>query len=56
MSHITGGGFYENIPRSAEEGLRGAALPRPMCASPPIFDVMQREGGNSPEHDMFNTV
>ena len=53
ISHITGGGFYENIPRS---------LPADLCANmfkdslriPPIFDLIA-EKGNIPEHDMFNT-
>ncbi len=52
-AHITGGGFYENIPRSIPEGL-GAKIDGSVLRIPPIFDmIMQR--GNVPERDMFNT-
>ena len=53
ISHITGGGFYENIPRALPEGL-SARLSRAAIQTPPIFTLLQREGGIS-EHDMFNT-
>lgn len=53
VSHITGGGFYENIPRSLPAGtdalIRVKSFPRP-----PIFDLIGREG-NVPERDMYNT-
>ena len=52
-SHITGGGFYENVPRMLPKGLEAffnaAALPRL-----PIFELIQERGG-IPEHDMYNT-
>ncbi|MBQ8954684.1 MAG: phosphoribosylformylglycinamidine cyclo-ligase [Clostridia bacterium] len=53
VSHITGGGFYENIPRSIPEGLT-ARVERAAVPVPPIFDLIAREG-NIPERDMFNT-
>lgn len=53
ISHITGGGFYENIPRSIPEGL-GAEIDRSAVRTLPIFDMIAREGGIS-ERDMFNT-
>ena len=53
ISHITGGGFYENIPRSIPEGL-GAKIDKSAVKVLPIFDVIAREG-NIPERDMFNT-
>ena len=53
VSHITGGGFYENIPRCLPDGLtakiEGAAI-----QTPPIFHMLQKQG-NIPERDMFNT-
>ena len=49
ISHITGGGFYENIPRSIPEGL-GAKIDRAAVKVLPIFET-----GNIPERDMFNT-
>ncbi len=53
ISHITGGGFYENVPRMMRDGLsariRLASFPRPA-----IFDVIQR-AGDIPERDMYNT-
>ena len=53
LSHITGGGFYENIPRSIPDGL-GARIERKAVRVLPIFDLIAREG-HIPERDMFNT-
>ena len=53
ISHITGGGFYENIPRSIPDGL-GARINRSSIKVLPIFDLIA-ETGNISEHDMFNT-
>ena len=53
VSHITGGGFYENIPRSLPEGY-GAKIDRSALKILPIFDLIQKTG-NIPERDMFNT-
>ena len=53
ISHITGGGFYENIPRSIPDGL-GAKIDKSTVRVLPIFDVIAKEG-NIPERDMFNT-
>ncbi|MCQ2512557.1 MAG: phosphoribosylformylglycinamidine cyclo-ligase [Lachnospiraceae bacterium] len=53
ISHITGGGFYENIPRSIPEGY-GAAIERQAVKILPIFDMLSMEGGID-ERDMFNT-
>ncbi len=53
ISHITGGGFYENIPRSLPAGLT-ARIPRSNVRVLPIFDLIARTG-NIPERDMFNT-
>lgn len=53
VSHITGGGFYENIPRSIPDGLC-AKVDRSSVKILPIFDLIAKEGGIS-EHDMFNT-
>ena len=53
ISHITGGGFYENIPRSIPAGL-GARIEKKNVRVLPIFDLIQKRGGIS-EHDMFNT-
>ena len=53
ISHITGGGFYENIPRSIPKGL-GARIDRASVRVLPIFDLIQKRGGIS-ERDMFNT-
>ena len=53
ISHITGGGFYENIPRSIPEGL-GARIRRADVKVLPIFDLIAKTG-NIPERDMFNT-
>ena len=53
VSHITGGGFYENIPRCLPDGLT-AKINKAAIQTPPIFHMLQRQG-NIPEHDMFNT-
>ncbi len=53
VSHITGGGFYENIPRMLTDGL-AAKIKKDEIPVLPIFKLMQRVGGIS-EHDMFNT-
>ena len=53
ISHITGGGFYENIPRSIPDGL-GAKIEKNALRTPPIFDFIA-QSGNIPERDMFNT-
>ena len=53
ISHITGGGFYENIPRSIPDGL-GALIHLTDVRVLPIFDLI-RETGNISERDMFNT-
>ena len=52
-SHITGGGFYENIPRMLPEG-KHAVIEKNSYPIPPIFTVMAREG-NVEEHMMYNT-
>ncbi len=52
-SHITGGGFYENVPRCLPSGL-SARIEKKAVRTPPIFDVIQK-AGNVPERDMFNT-
>lgn len=53
VSHITGGGFYENIPRCIPEGLT-AKIEKAAIKVPAIFNLLQREG-NIPERDMYNT-
>lgn len=53
ISHITGGGFYENIPRSIPDGF-GAVIERNAVRVLPIFDLIAKEG-NISERDMFNT-
>lgn len=53
ISHITGGGFYENIPRSLPKNL-SAKIERNAVQVLPIFDLIARTG-NIPERDMFNT-
>lgn len=53
ISHITGGGFYENIPRSIPDGL-GVEIQKSDVRVLPIFKLIQSTGGIS-EHDMFNT-
>lgn len=52
-SHITGGGFYENIPRMLPEG-KHAVIEKNSYPVPPIFTLMAREG-NVEEHMMYNT-
>ena len=53
VSHITGGGFYENIPRAVPEGLC-AKIDMAAIRTPAIFGLLQRTG-DIPERDMFNT-
>ncbi len=53
ISHITGGGFYENIPRVLPEGV-SAKIDKSSYEVPAIFKLMQ-EKGNISEHDMYNT-
>ena len=53
VSHITGGGFYENIPRSIPQGL-GARIEKSAVRVLPIFDLIAKKG-NIPQRDMFNT-
>ena len=53
ISHITGGGFFENIPRCLPEGL-SARIDKSSLKIPAIFSLLQEKGG-IPEHDMFNT-
>ncbi len=52
-AHITGGGFYENVPRCLPSGLC-AVIDKSSFEIPPVFKVMSRTG-NIPERDMFNT-
>ena len=53
ISHITGGGFYENIPRSIPDGLC-ACIDKAKIEIPPVFTLLQKTG-DIPERDMFNT-
>ncbi len=53
VSHITGGGFYENIPRMLRAGLT-AKIEKAAVPKLPIFDLIEKTGG-IPEHDMYNT-
>ncbi|MBQ8129352.1 MAG: phosphoribosylformylglycinamidine cyclo-ligase [Clostridia bacterium] len=53
ISHITGGGFYENIPRCIPDGL-GAVIRKADVRVLPVFDLIREKGGIS-ERDMFNT-
>ena len=53
ISHITGGGFYENVPRMMTEGLT-ARIQLDSFPRLPIFDLIQRQG-SIPERDMYNT-
>ena len=53
ISHITGGGFYENMPRSIPEGL-GVKINKSDVKVLPIFKLIEKTG-NISEHDMFNT-
>lgn len=52
-SHITGGGFYENIPRMLPDGI-GARVRKDSYPVLPVFELLQREGGLE-EHMMYNT-
>ncbi|MBC8536785.1 phosphoribosylformylglycinamidine cyclo-ligase [Feifania hominis] len=53
VSHITGGGFYENVPRMLREGLT-AHIRKDAYELPAIFSLLQRRG-DIPERDMYNT-
>lgn len=53
VSHITGGGFYENIPRSIPNGYT-AVIDKKSLRKNPLFDIIA-SAGNIPERDMFNT-
>lgn len=53
VSHITGGGFYENIPRSLKAGCC-ARIAKADVRTPALFELLAKTG-NIPEHDMFNT-
>ena len=53
VSHITGGGFYENMPRSIPDGL-GVKINKSAVRVLPIFKLIQSVG-NISEHDMYNT-
>lgn len=53
VSHITGGGFYENIPRMLPEGVT-ARIEKNRLPQMPIFTLLQNQG-TIPEHDMYNT-
>lgn len=53
ISHITGGGFYENIPRALPEGL-SVRIEKKSVRTPGIFSLLQR-AGSIPDRDMFNT-
>ena len=53
ISHITGGGFYENIPRSIPKGL-SAKITKSAVKVLPIFELIAKEG-SVPERDMYNT-
>ncbi len=52
-SHITGGGFYENIPRMLKEGTH-AVIDKNSFAIPPIFEMLAKDG-NVAEEAMYNT-
>lgn len=53
VSHITGGGFYENVPRMLKDGFT-AVIEKDKCFKKPIFDLIAKTG-NIPERDMYNT-
>lgn len=53
ISHITGGGFYENVPRMLSDGFT-AVIKKDKCFKKPIFDLIAKTG-NIPERDMYNT-
>ena len=53
ISHITGGGFFENIPRMLPEGVR-AEIDTTSFPTPPVFTLLSQKGG-IPQRDMYNT-
>ncbi len=53
ISHITGGGFYENVPRMLNDGFT-AVIEKDKCFKKPIFDLIAKQG-DIPERDMYNT-
>lgn len=53
ISHITGGGFYENVPRMLNDGFT-AVIEKDKCFKKPIFELIEQVG-NIPERDMYNT-
>lgn len=53
ISHITGGGFYENVPRMLKDGFT-AVIEKNKCFKKPIFDLIAKTG-DIPERDMYNT-
>lgn len=53
ISHITGGGFYENVPRMLNDNTL-AVIEKDKCFKLPVFDLIQKTG-NIPERDMYNT-
>ncbi len=53
ISHITGGGFYENVPRMLNDGFT-AVIEKDKCFKKPIFELIAKTG-NIPERDMYNT-
>lgn len=53
ISHITGGGFYENVPRMLNAGFT-AVIEKDKCFKKPIFELIEKVG-NIPERDMYNT-
>ena len=53
ISHITGGGFYENVPRMLPEGIV-AKIEKKAVPVPPVFDLIAKTG-KIPERDMYNT-
>ena len=52
-SHITGGGFYENVPRMLPDGIR-AVIRKDSYPIPPVFEMLAQEG-DIQEHMMYNT-
>lgn len=53
ISHITGGGFYENVPRMLKDSFT-AVIEKDKCFKKPVFDLIAKTG-NIPERDMYNT-
>ena len=53
IAHITGGGFFENIPRALPDGI-AAQIDKAAVKTPPIFDIITKRGGID-EREMFNT-